>query len=101
MQPPEWKGQQSQRFSGGRKHLSPEGELNYMLQSNSVSHPIGIRTYDERLSDEQRFRPCLKTFDDSYHSNQKEIDLRGIKYLTLPEQAERRRKEKGHVVGGL
>lgn len=72
-----------------------------MLQSNSAATPVGIKTYAERLSDEQRFRPCLKTFEESYHPNQKEIDLRGIKYLPFPEQAERRRKEKGHVVGGL
>jgi hypothetical protein len=48
---------------------------------------MGIKTYAEKLSDEQHHRPCLKTFEESYHPNQKEIDLRGIKYLTLPEQA--------------
>lgn len=45
MQPTEWKGQHSQRFSGGRRHISPEGELNTFFQSNLAPHPLGIRTF--------------------------------------------------------
>jgi uncharacterized secreted protein with C-terminal beta-propeller domain len=70
------------------------------MQPSHVPHPFGIRTFQEKLSDVHQFKPCLKTYEENYRSNQKEIDLRGIKYLTLPEQAERNRKEKGHVIGG-
>ena len=38
-----------------------------------------------------KFNPCLKIFNDKYISDQKEIDLRGKKALTLPEQFERKR----------
>ena len=60
MQPPEWKGSQPQRFSGGRKHLAPEGELNNLLQSSSLAQHIGIRTFDVHGSPEYQFKPVMK-----------------------------------------
>jgi len=92
MQPPEWKGATSQRFSGGRIHLKPHDELNTLMQSNSMTQPLGVKTYGERLSDEKQFRPCLRIHEDSYNLKQKEIDLRGIKHCTLPPQPERVRR---------
>jgi hypothetical protein len=45
MQQTEWQGSQPQRFSGGRRHLAPEDELNSYLNSNTHIHPVGIKVF--------------------------------------------------------
>ena len=100
MQPLEWKGAESQRFSGGRQHIRQEGELTQFMHSNSMQPSFGIRTFSDQPSATKEFRPCLKVFENSYHLNQKEIDPRGVKCALAPSQVERFRRELGHVVGG-
>lgn len=75
-------------------------ELNFTLTANYQTQNKGIRTFDQSLSDEAVFKPCLKVYEHAYRSTQNEIDLRGKKFLELPGQRERFRKEKGHVGGG-
>lgn len=66
MQPPEWKGATSQRFSGGRLHVKPQDELNHLLLSSSEPKNFGIKTYELGQTSEQQFKPTIRIFPNSY-----------------------------------